>query len=71
MDENLKEQERFKENEKLNFDDLECIQGGIDTGCGVTNGECTGENSGCKIYRGKCQSTIIISTDPQDPPKAP
>lgn len=66
MNENLKGQENVQANEKLNFDELDCIQGGIDTGCGVANGECKGDNSGCKLFRGKCEDAPIIVTSPID-----
>lgn len=65
MNENLKGQENVQENEKLSFDELDCIQGGIETGCGLANGDCVGENSGCKLFRGKCRESDIVVATPR------
>ena len=47
--------------ERLDFSEMENVEGGKKTGCEITNGKCTGEGSGCGITNGKCGVTTVPS----------
>ena len=49
-------------NEKLDFSELEEIQGGVN-GCGITNGKCEGPDAGCGLCNGDCKRTPTTTID--------